>query len=100
MARKRLIWTDSAEQELGRILHFFRERNGNSTYSKKLKLAFTEITKMIRDYEEIGIKYNDENVRYVIVEGTYQLFYEITEHQITILKVWDARRNPDSLELN
>jgi plasmid stabilization system protein ParE len=99
MAGKRLTWTDSAGQELDRILHFFRERNGNSTYSKKLKSAFTDMTKIIRDCEEIGTKYDDENIRYVIVEGTYQLFYEITEKQITILKVWDARRNPDDLKL-
>jgi hypothetical protein len=52
---------------------------------------------MIKNDEETGMKYKEENIRYIIVEGTYQLFYEITENQITILKVRDARRNPDNL---
>jgi hypothetical protein len=59
-----------------------------------------QATKMIKTYEKIGTKYDDENIRYVIVEGTYQLFYEITENQIIVLKIWDVRRNPDHLVLS
>jgi toxin YoeB len=70
-------------------------------YGKKLRTAFQQSTKMIVRFNEIGtqVRLEKRHIRYVIVEGIYQLFYEITENQITIIKIWDVRRNPDDLKL-
>jgi hypothetical protein len=79
-------------------LSFFRERNGNSDYSEKLNTAFALAAGQIEDNPLIGMKHNgDENVRSVLVMRTYRLFYKIREIEISILKVWDVRRNPDDL---
>jgi hypothetical protein len=68
---------------------------------KKLRTAFLQASKMIEMFNEIGTrqKLDKRHIRYVIVEKTYQLFYEITENQIIIFKVWDIRRNPNDLKL-
>jgi toxin YoeB len=102
MVRKRLIWLPTAKYQFNEIIRFFQKRNGNNIYGKKLRMAFRQATKMIARFNEIGTrqKLEKRHIRYVIVERTYQLFYEITENQIIIIKIWDVRRNPDSLELN
>jgi toxin YoeB len=101
MVRKRLIWLPTAKYQLNEIIRFFRKRNGNDFYGKKLRTAFLQASKMVARFNEIGTRQKIEkrHVRYVIVQGTYQLFYEITENQIIIIKIWDMRRNPDDLEL-
>jgi plasmid stabilization system protein ParE len=101
MVRRKLIWSEPAETQLNEILYFFYKRNGNNLYGKKLRAAFRQSTKMIARFNEIGIrqKLDKRHIRYVIVEKTYQLFYEITENQIIIFKIWDIRRNPNDLKL-
>ncbi|MDR3199294.1 MAG: type II toxin-antitoxin system RelE/ParE family toxin [Planctomycetaceae bacterium] len=101
MAKRRLTWSIQVKQEINEIVFFFRKRNGNNMYGKKLQTACLQASKMIARFNEIGtqIRLEKRHVRYVIVEGTYQLFYEITENQITIIKIWDVRRNPVDLKL-
>jgi toxin YoeB len=95
--RKRVIWTPSAKQELQEILCFFRNRNGDNIYSKKLRVAFRQAERRIKDNEKTGMRYEGSDYRCVFVEKNYQLFYQITENQILIIRVWDVRRNSDDL---
>jgi plasmid stabilization system protein ParE len=101
MAKRRLTWSMQVKREINEIVSFFRRRNGNNVYGKKLRFAFLQASKMIEKFNEIGTRQRLKNrhVRYVIIEGTYQLFYEIAENQIIIFKIWDVRRNPDDLKL-
>jgi plasmid stabilization system protein ParE len=67
--------------------------------SKKLNDAFRQAAKRIEANAMTGEKFEDnEAVRFVSVKQTYQMIYEIDKNQITILKIWDARRNPDGLK--
>jgi toxin YoeB len=101
MAKRRLTWSIKVKQEINEIVFFFRKRNGNNRYGQKLQAAFLQTSKMIARFNEIGTRQKIEkrHIRYIIVQGTYQLFYEITENQIIIIKIWDMRRNPDDLKL-
>jgi plasmid stabilization system protein ParE len=91
MAKRRLTWSKQVKREINEIFFFFRKRNGNNLYGKKLRIAFRQASKMIERFNEIGTRriLEKRHIRYVIIERTYQLFYEITENQIIIIKIWD-----------
>jgi len=95
----RIIWTLKAEKDLLGILEYWVDRTQSFTYSKKLNKLFKENIKLLSQYPHIGRITDDNNIRIKII-GNYLLFYEVIEIHIIILKIWDSRQNPKSLELN
>ncbi len=91
MAGKRLIWSIDAKCELNEILRFFRKRNGNNEYSRRLSQEFRLAQKRIEQNEFIGQQVDNTNLRFVVVVNTYKMFYRIESKQNTVVSVWDAR---------
>jgi len=52
---------------------------------------------MIRMFPEIGRYTNDKLARIIVVHG-YQMYYEVTENTIYILRFWDSRQDPKKLK--
>lgn len=98
MARKQLTWSIRARQDVLDILRFYRKRNGNTVYCRKLRDEFRKATERIRDNVEIGQVIDKTNYRFVIVEE-FQLIYRENENEIILVTVWDARRNPEDLKI-
>ncbi len=99
MAGKRLIWSIDAKCELNEILRFFRKRNGNNEYSRRLSQEFRLTQKHIEQNELIGQQIGNTNLRFVVVVNTYRMFYRIESKQNTVVSVWDGRRNPEDLKV-
>ena len=99
MAGKRLIWSIDAKHELNEILRFFRNRNGNNEYSRRLSQEFRLAQKRVEQNEFIGQQVDNTNLRFVVVVNTYKMFYRIESKQNTVVSVWDDRQNPDDLKL-
>lgn len=97
MARKKIIWSSAAETELVKILEYFNERNQSFTYSRKLYNQFQADLKKISVKSELGLRTQSENTR-GIISGNYILFYHIGSQEITVLKVWDSRQNPERIK--
>lgn len=98
MAKRKIVWSHRANIKLFKILDYYAERNGSSTYSKKLYKKFkTELSLLIKQ-PEIGINTDFEFVRGLIVEE-YILFYEVTAEYIIVHTVWDCRQNPNDLKI-
>ena len=100
MAGKRLNWSARAKHELHEILRFYRLRNGNNEYSRKLSKEFRLAKKRIEKEEFIGQRFEDTDLRFVVVLNTYQMFYRIGWKRNTVVAIWDGRRNPDDLILD
>ena len=58
------------------IFDYYNKRNKSKTYSTKLLGEFRAIMRLILSSPRMGIKTEDENIRYVL-SGNYALFYEI-----------------------
>ncbi len=100
MVGKALKWSPRAKKELAEIVAFFRLRNGNDAYSKKLRAKFHDAARRIEANETIGQVVEDgNNVRFVVVAEHYQLLYRLELHHNTVVTVWDGRRNPDDLKV-
>jgi len=98
MAKREIIWTNISEIQLHEILDFYTNRNKSGAYSKKLYLKFKTELKTVATNPEVGIKTRLDQIRGIIIDD-YILFYEILENKILILKVWDCRQNPDTLNI-
>ncbi len=51
-----------------------------------------ETLDLLREYPEMGRNTNQVNVRVKIIRD-YLLFYQFDDFTLTILSIWDARRN-------
>lgn len=98
MAKRIIIWTKNSEIQLQNILEYYKTRNQSPIYSRKLYKKIKRELKGVSINPEIGTKTKLKNIRGLIIDD-YIVFYEILENQILILKVWDCRQNPESLNI-
>jgi toxin YoeB len=96
MAERKIIWTQEASISLIEILSYFVERNKSKTYSVKLKTEIKKTVNLLSKQPLLGKETDFEGVRELIHE-VYQIYYRVSEQEISILLVWDGRRNPDDL---
>lgn len=94
MAKKEIIWSKNALNELQDILDFYNERNGNTNYCSKLLEEIESLLELLSINEMLGRKTTDKNSR-VLVKKVYLIFYEIKKDKLEILSFWDNRQNPD-----
>ena len=92
MARKEIIWSTRANEELLEILEFFNKRNENTNYSFKLVNEIEDLLNTLSQSEFIGRLTSNKRTR-VIVMKVYLIFYEINENRIEILSFWDNRKD-------
>ena len=88
MGKRKLIWSQSALNDMTEIFDYYNKRNKSKTYSTKLLGEFRAIMRLILSSPRMGIKTEDENIRYVL-SGNYALFYEIKS----------CRQSPGRLEM-
>jgi plasmid stabilization system protein ParE len=97
MAGKRIVWTAEARSDFKATLAFYRERNGSSTYSRKLASHILQAIEKLKDHSYLGVKTSDPDVR-ILITGNFSIYYEPREEEILVLIIWDARRDPEELE--
>ncbi len=97
MAGRRIVWTLQARQERRDILAYWKRRNKSSLYSKKLRKLILDEALYIARHPFSGKATSISNIYYSIVKD-YLIFYKESENEVTILSVWDGRRNPRDLE--
>ena len=94
----RIIWTSRATIELNEILLYWIERTKSKRYSRKLNRMFHEGAIYLSKNPETGRPTDFPNIRLRLIRD-YYLFYQIGEHDIRIITIWDSRRNPDKFKL-
>lgn len=96
--RKPVKWSVRARKEWREILIFYRKRNGNSEYGRKLQKQVDAILTYVKQDEEYGQATEIPNVR-SITFAPFELCYKITADKIIVVTIWDARRNPEDLKI-
>ncbi|RKU65577.1 MULTISPECIES: type II toxin-antitoxin system RelE/ParE family toxin [Parabacteroides] len=92
-----IIWDEEVLQELEEIADFYDERNGNTRYSSYLLNKFRETIKQAVSFPLSGKATEYPHLRYLIAVPEYSLFYHYSDELITVLVLWDNRRNPERL---
>ncbi len=92
MAKKEIIWSQRAKEELKEILEYYNTRNGSTKYSLKLIDEIEDLLNTLSQSEFIGRLTANKKTR-VVVMKVYLVFYEINENKIEILSFWDNRQD-------
>lgn len=92
-----IIWDEEVLQELEEIADFYDERNGNTRYRSYLLNKFRETIKQAVSFPLSGKATEYPHLRYLIAVPEYSLFYHYSNELITVLVLWDNRRNLERL---
>ena len=92
-----IIWDEEVLQELEEIADVYDERNGNTRYSSYLLNKFRETIKQAVSFPLSGKVTEYPHLRYLIAVPEYSLFYHYSDELITVLVLWNNRRNPERL---
>ncbi|MCX6219464.1 MAG: type II toxin-antitoxin system RelE/ParE family toxin [Bacteroidia bacterium] len=94
MVKYEVEWSIEARLDLLDILDFYYQRNGNASYSRKLNSKINKSIQLIIKNPTIGLQTDIDTVK-ALVNGDYQIIYEIIKTTILIVMIWDCRRNPE-----
>ena len=92
MAKRKIIWTKTANLERKEILEYWILRNKSKRFSVRLNYLILQTLEVLRENPTIGRLTNVNNVRVKLIRE-YLLMYEFTDAELIILSIWDARRN-------
>lgn len=81
-------------------MEFWYNKNQSSSYPLKLERLFDKSMDLLSIHPETGIVFSVyPPIQFKTVRG-YRLYYTFDEKTITLLAIWDTRRNPDKLKIN
>lgn len=92
-------WTKSALHSQQKILEYWNEHNSSNVYSNKLRKEIKSKEKLICKNPKMGSTSEFENIKYVLIDKNFSLYYRVKMDFIEVIAFWDNRRNPDYLEL-
>jgi plasmid stabilization system protein ParE len=100
VGRKREVrWTQRAIQDKLRIMEFWYLKNQSVNYSLKLERLFNKCLELLSIHPEMGIIFSQKPpIHFKTVRG-YRLYYTFDKATITLITIWDTRRNPDKLKI-
>ena len=94
-----IIWSDEAEVDYIETLNYWIENNQSDKYALKLMEEVEKKEDLISENPFTGTPSEIENVKSVLVDRNFSIYYKINDDTIEILSFWDNRRNPENREL-
>lgn len=95
----KVVWSDSAENELDKIFEYYNEMVGNKVAKKIIKEIISEPNKLTSNKFTTQVEdllLNRENKYRYLICNNYKIIYCIDENKkvIQISDVFDTRQNP------
>jgi plasmid stabilization system protein ParE len=96
MAKRIVVWTETASKQRREILRYWTVRNGSTTYAKKLIKLIKERLEIILEHPE-AFKLTTYPETRESAMGNFSIYYKITETQLIVTAFWDNRQNPKTI---
>jgi plasmid stabilization system protein ParE len=96
MAKRIIIWTETAANQRRFVFEYWNLRNGNSKYSKKLLRLVNRRLNLISNNPNLFKPTNFAFTREAAM-GNYSIYYKSINEQIIVSAFWDNRQDPDKL---
>jgi plasmid stabilization system protein ParE len=96
MAKRKIVWTETAAKQRREILRYWTERNQSTAYAEKL----IEITaKHLKGNSKNPEAFKESEIDEVreSAMGHFSLYYKINSDQIIVMSFWDNRQDPKKL---
>lgn len=96
MAKRKIVWTETAAKQRREILKYWIERNKSTAYALTLIEIIAKHIKIISKNPEAFKETEISNIRESAM-GHFSLYYSFTDNQIIVLAFWDNRQDPKKL---
>jgi len=96
MAKRTVVWTETAAKQRRKILKYWVKRNGTTTYAEKLIKLIAEQISIIESNPRL-FKKADFPETYVSALGHFSIFYKFNKELLIITAFWDNRQDPKKL---
>lgn len=96
MAKRSVVWTQTAARQRREILKYWTNHNGSTIYARKLIKLTARRIKIILKHPELFKSVNYPSTRESAM-GHFSIFYQVTNNQIIITAFWDNRQDPKKL---
>ncbi|RZK10042.1 MAG: type II toxin-antitoxin system RelE/ParE family toxin [Flavobacterium sp.] len=96
MAKKSVVWTQTAIKQRREILKYWTLRNKSTTYAEKLIVLIRERIDLIMKNPEAGKPTDHLDTREAAM-GNFSIYYKSTENKIFVTAFWDNHQNPKKL---
>jgi len=87
MAKKQIIWSKKAEEELIATLKFYNIRNKSTAYSLKLLNQIEQKTELITKKNFLGRLAEDGQTRILVLDD-FLIMYQVGEKHSEIVSSW------------
>ena len=96
MAKRTVVWTETAARQRREILKYWTKRNASSIYAEKLIRVTARNIKIILSHPH-SFKKADYPETHESAMGHFSVYYKLTTNHLIITAFWDNRQNPKSL---
>lgn len=96
MAKKFIVWTETAAKQRREVLKYWTIRNGSDEYAQKLIKITKDKVKIIAKYPDSGVATDYPETR-MCAMGHFSIYYKVTDTNIIIVAFWDNRQDPLTL---
>ena len=96
MAKRTIVWTETAAKQRLEILRYWTELTKSTIYAEKLIKITARNLKIISKNPEAFKETEFEEVRESAM-GHFSLYYKITVKEIIVVAFWDNRQDPKKL---
>lgn len=96
MAKRTIVWTETAAKQRREILKYWKERNGSSKFAEKIIRLVSNQVKTIEKHPESFRETDFDNTR-VSALGHFSIYYRITDDKLIIMAFGDNRQDPSKL---
>ncbi|WP_421874271.1 type II toxin-antitoxin system RelE/ParE family toxin [Marinoscillum sp.] len=93
---KRIVWTQTAIQELEETLDYWKKNNQSTTYPKKILGNLKYVLRLLKKHPHLGLPTDYPNVCARTFMSHFQIIYSVRQDAIFILSFWDSRQDPES----
>ena len=96
MAKRIIVWTNTAVKQRREVLKYWTMKNGSSIYAEKLIKLIRERLNVISKNPKAFKLSTFQNVR-VSALGHFSIYYKFTEQELIVVAFWDNRQDPKKL---
>jgi len=96
MAKRKIVWTQTAARQRRNILEYWVNRNKSNAYSIKLLRLSNEKTKVIGQNPKL-FRLTDYPQTHMAAMSHYSIFYKFNSEEVIVTAFWDNRQDPKKL---
>jgi len=96
VAKRKVVWTETAARQRREIFEYWTLRNKSTAYAEKLIRQIAARVKVILIHPE-SYKTTIYPETRISAMGHFSILYKLTDEQLIITAFWDNRQNPQKL---